>query len=223
MKAHAIYDLDGTLLDSFEMHYISFKEVMDGRGVDFSRSFFKKQFGNFASEILNQYSKEHRLGLDEVDIEEIVREKHKIFREKNYLGVKAFEDVVDRLDELRAEGVVVSVASNTPRKNIDLMLAASGLKGAFDIVVSPEDVRKPKPEPDMLDLAAKKSGVDKASTVFLDDSIHGLVAAHRAGIKSVGVLSGGATLEQLEDAGADMILEGAWLMDAGCLGKLVNL
>ncbi len=79
------------------------------------------------------------------------------------------------------------MASNTPRELVVRALDAAGLAGYFDVVVTAEDVERPKPAPDIYLAACRRLGVEPSEAVALEDSPPGIEAARRAGLTVVAV------------------------------------
>jgi HAD superfamily hydrolase (TIGR01509 family) len=112
------------------------------------------------------------------------------------------------LSALRAAGVPLGMVSNSRRGFVELGLQKAGLDGAFDVIVTAEDVARPKPAPDAYLAAAEALGAEPAACVVLEDSPTGLTAARAAGARTIGVPSvPGVVLEadlvvpSLEDRG----------------------
>lgn len=100
-----------------------------------------------------------------------------------------------------------AVASSSPGKNVEFMLKNPGLDEYFDIIVTMEDVKEAKPNPRIFQLAAEKLGVKPEECIVIEDSIHGIKAGKTAGMKVIGVQTGFRTQEELEKAGADLVVE----------------
>ena len=100
---------------------------------------------------------------------------------------RALPGAVDLVGRLRAKQVPIAVASNSPRSVVDFSLGLAGLAGAFDAVVTADDVRRPKPAPDPYLLACERLGSDPAASVAFEDSATGLAAARAAGLVTVAV------------------------------------
>lgn len=102
----------------------------------------------------------------------------------------ALPGAVDLVAGLRARGVPVAVASNSPRPVVAFSLDRAGLSGQFDAVVTADDVTRPKPAPDPYLAACRRLGADPAGSVAFEDSATGLAAARAAGLATVGVPDG---------------------------------
>ena len=96
-----------------------------------------------------------------------------------------FEDAVGAVDELRAQGVPVAVASSSPRERLDRTLARAGLE--FAITIAGDEVRHGKPAPDMFLLAAERLGASPECCVVVEDSPPGVAAGRAAGMPTLGV------------------------------------
>ena len=112
------------------------------------------------------------------------------------------------VQRLRREGWHQAIASSAPRANVDVMLEAVGIAAEIDAVVSAEDVRAGKPDPEVFLTAAERLGVPAERCIVVEDAAAGIEAARRAGMRSIGV-STSAVLEadvfvrSLADLGPD--------------------
>lgn len=102
---------------------------------------------------------------------------------------RAMPGAVELVGSLREQRVPLAVASNSPRPIIELALRLGGLDGAFDVVVSSDDVPHPKPAPDLYLLACSRLEVAPSAAVGVEDSRTGLAAVRAAGLRSIGVPS----------------------------------
>jgi HAD superfamily hydrolase (TIGR01509 family) len=103
--------------------------------------------------------------------------------------VEPMPGALDLLDDLRAAGVPVGMATNSPRALVDRALAASGIAARFDVVVAADEVAHPKPAPDLYLAAAARLGADIAGCVVLEDSPTGVAAGRAAGAFVIGIPS----------------------------------
>jgi HAD superfamily hydrolase (TIGR01509 family) len=101
-------------------------------------------------------------------------------------GVEPMPGAVDLVTELRGRRPI-AVASNSFRRLVDLALAGSGLDGAFDAVVTGDEVPEPKPAPDIYLEAARRLGSPPEGTVAIEDSPTGAAAARAAGMYVIGI------------------------------------
>lgn len=97
-------------------------------------------------------------------------------------GIPRKEGVLELLDAIEDAGVRRAVATSTRRIGADRSLAAAGIAGRFDAVVTGDEVTRGKPAPDIFLVAAGRLGVDPATCIVLEDSLYGIRAAHAAGM-----------------------------------------
>ena len=180
-----LWDLDGTLVDSGDYHWQSWRAVMGALGVDVTQALFQATFGQKNDRILRGW-----LGPDAST--DLIRrtgdakeaEYRRIARAR---GLTALPGARDWVSRLRASGWRQAIASSAPRENIDVMLELIGLAGAFDAIVAAEDVTLGKPDPQVFRVAAERLGVAPDRAIVVEDAAVGLEAARRAGMPSIGV------------------------------------
>jgi HAD superfamily hydrolase (TIGR01509 family) len=127
---------------------------------------------------------------------ELSAELYALVLEEVAEGLEPMPGAAALLGALRAAGVALGLVSNSRRRFVELGLAAAGLAGAFDAIVTAEDVPRPKPAPDAYLAAARALGTEPDACVVLEDSPTGLAAGRAAGALTIGVPSlDGVTLE----------------------------
>jgi beta-phosphoglucomutase len=207
-----LWDVDGTLIDSREYHWLSWHGALAAENFTLTRGQFERTFGRRNEEILGAYFPHYKA-------EEIARvgdAKETAYRELiRARGIELLPGVRGWLERLRAEGWRQALASSAPRLNLDAIVSALDLGDFFSAVASAEDVTEGKPDPQVFLAAASKLGVAPPSCVVVEDAPAGTEAARRAGMRSVGVLSSHAgltadivvrTLEELPDDAFDKLL-----------------
>ncbi|HEX8720698.1 MAG TPA: HAD-IA family hydrolase [Pyrinomonadaceae bacterium] len=209
----ALWDVDGTLIDSREYHWLSWQGALAGERFKVTREQFEQTFGRRNDEILRGYFPDYaasdiaRVGeAKEVAYRALVRER----------GVELLPGVRRWLERLKAEGWLQAVASSAPLKNLEAIVEALSLGEYFSAVASAEDVTEGKPDPQVFLAAAARLGVKPAACVVVEDAPAGTEAARRAGMRCVGVLSSHAelradivvcTLEELPATAFDELLD----------------
>jgi HAD superfamily hydrolase (TIGR01509 family) len=128
--------------------------------------------------------------------DELNLELYELVLEEVAAGVEPMPGVVDLLAALRAAGVPVGLVSNSRRGFVERGLRSAGLDGAFAVIVTAEEVARPKPAPDAYVAAAVALGAAPGECAVLEDSPTGLAAGRAAGALTIGVPSlTGVTLE----------------------------
>ena len=184
-----LWDLDGTLVDSEEFHWLSWRDTIRPEGVELTYEQFLASFGQRNDRIVPVW-----LGAD-VDVERMRRigeDKEAEFRRlAETHGLVPLAGAKEWLVALKAAGWKQAIASSAPRQNVDMMLRAAGLEGYLDAVVSADDVTRGKPDPQVFLKAAQAVGVPPARCIVVEDAAAGIEGARRAGMRSIGVTKNG--------------------------------
>lgn len=177
-----IFDCDGTLADTMPAHYQAWLEVLRPHGIDFPEDRFYAMGGMPTDKIVVELCGEAGKSLDVVAL---VRQKALAFERK--IGeVRPIEKVVDVARAHRGK-TPMAVASGGQRRMVEKTLAQIGVLDWFSVVVTAEDTRQHKPEPDVFLEAARRLGVAPAACTVYEDTDLGLQAARRAGMRWVDV------------------------------------
>lgn len=188
MKA-VLWDLDGTLVDSEEYHWLSWRDAMRAEGIELSYERFLASFGQRNDRILGAW-----LG-DDADADRVTRigdwKEAEYRRLAETRGLQPLPGAREWLIALRAAGWKQAIASSAPRENVETMLRVLDLTRYLDVVVSAEDVTRGKPDPQVFLTAAEKLGAPPARCVVVEDAAAGVEGARRAGMKSIGVTRNG--------------------------------
>jgi HAD superfamily hydrolase (TIGR01509 family) len=185
MTRAVLWDLDGTLVDSADYHWLSWRDTLSAEGVSITYEQFLASFGQKNDRILPGWlgasatpDAIQRIGdAKEAEYRRLARER----------GLVALPGAADWIARLRASAWKQAIASSAPRENVAVMLEAIGLDGRFDVVTSAEDVTAGKPDPQVFLRTAEKLGVPSGRCVVVEDAAAGVEAARRAGMRVIGV------------------------------------
>ncbi|MBN2068443.1 MAG: HAD family phosphatase [Opitutales bacterium] len=178
-----IFDCDGTLADSMSMHYVAWRRALaqSGAKFDFSPECFQSVAGIGHEETVEIFNEKFGEQLDPISVSEL---KHHIYEEL-VDSIQPIPAVVAFAEAMINAGRLTSVASGGDREMVHRTLKAIGMDGRFPYVVTQNDVRRGKPDPEIFLLAAKQMGVAPEDCVVFEDSPNGLKAAELAGMDSV--------------------------------------
>ncbi|MFZ3069946.1 MAG: HAD family phosphatase [Anaerolineaceae bacterium] len=178
-----LWDMDGTILDTLELHYLTWKEALNGRTTLFSYELFRQNFGSN-----NRLSLPIYLGYepDEAYYQQLVTAKEERFRELLPTQSNLFPGVRAWFEYFYSHGARQAIASSASRENIQTVLDSFEISDYFATLVSGDDLPS-KPAPDIFLRAAQRLTVDPRLCVVFEDSIHGLRAARAAGMVSIAV------------------------------------
>ena len=208
MSVHAaIFDLDGTLIDSYAAHFKAWTSVSAEIGHTLTEPQFQSQFGRKNEPILMEL---HELagkpGPTSGQIDTLAEIKETRYRAMIAEDFPEMPGSVALILALRDAGWKVAIGSSAPQANIDFCIEQFKHLGIeFDAVACGDDVILGKPAPDVFLLAASRLGVSPEACVVLEDAVAGIDAAKNAAMGSVGVCSTGQTRAEL--AHADIVID----------------
>ena len=210
-----LWDMDGTLIDSEEFHWISWRNALADEGITITHQQFLASFGQRNDSILPQW-----LGTAATPelIEKIAKAKEELYRHLIIRdGISPLPGVGDWVDRLHKQGWLQAVASAAPRANIDAVLEALSATHIFQAIASAEDVHRGKPDPEVYLVAASRVGVPPERCVVVEDAAAGIEGARHAGMRSIGVSRDGHRLA------ADVVVQSLDLLDSDAFEVLLRV
>ena len=205
MTKAAIFDVDGTLLDSVDLHALSWHEAMVKFGHDVSFEQARGQIGKGGDKLIPHFLSEEAQRDHGNEMEEWRSNRFK----SQYLPmVRPFSAVPDLLRRVKDAGVRIAVASSAKKDELSKYLEIAGIGDLVDVTTSSDDVQESKPAPDIFEAVLKKLGVEGHDAVAIGDTPYDAEAARKAKIAIVGVLCGGFTESSLRQAGCVQVYPG---------------
>jgi beta-phosphoglucomutase len=199
-----IWDVDGTLVDTGELHFAAWERMAAEMGRPFTRADFAATFGRRNPEIIRYL---FRHDFTDAQVADIGERKETYYRATAEAGVSLLPGVQALLDGFRAKGAKHAVGSSAPRGNLDLILRLTHTRDYFGAVVGMEDTQRGKPDPQVFLVAAERLGVPPARCIVLEDAIAGVEGAKAGGMKCVAVtVAGHHPAAKLAAAGADRVV-----------------
>ena len=185
MTFGAIFDWDGVIIDSSRQHEKSWHLLASEEKRTLPDNFFRRSFGmkneNIIPELLGWTS-------DVEQIRRLSRRKEELYREIITRDqISLLPGTKELLTALQAESVPCAIASSTPRPNIDCVIDRLGIRDFFQVVVTGEDVRHGKPNPEVFLLAASRLRIAPAQCIVFEDAHVGVEAALAGGMKVIAV------------------------------------
>jgi beta-phosphoglucomutase family hydrolase len=187
-----LWDMDGTLINSEELHWIAWRNTMAKEGLAITHEQFLATFGQRNDSIIPAW-----LGAAATPetIQRIGNVKEELYRHLvRRDGISPEPGVTDWLHRLHKRGWQQAIASAAPRANIEAVLDGLSAAHIFQGIVSAEDVQRGKPDPEVYLLAASRVGVPPERCVVVEDAVAGIEGARRAGMHSIGVSHNGKIL-----------------------------
>jgi beta-phosphoglucomutase family hydrolase len=180
-----IFDMDGTLVDNAGVHTQVWLQMFAELGVPITaREFHRQTSGKKNPQILRQV-----LGpdLSDSEIARYAERKESLYRTAYRPHLRLVDGLEKFLAEARRLGVPMAVATSAERVNIDFVLDGLGIRPYFCAVIGSEEVKQGKPHPEAFLTAAQEMGVAAEHCLVFEDSLTGIEAACRAGMKAIAV------------------------------------
>lgn len=195
-----IFDMDGVLVDSYHAHFESWKHVYSELDVEYTDAMFAADFGRTSRDILV-----HKLGdVTDAKVRELDDRKEAYYREIIRANFPTMDGAADLVHALADAGFKLAVGSSGPPENVALVLEMFSGGARFKAAVTGVDVTRGKPDPQVFLLAAERLGIPPADCAVVEDAVHGITAARRAGMTAI-ALTG--TLERHELGEADTVVD----------------
>ncbi len=182
-----IFDLDGVLVTTDELHYQAWKRMADNEGIPFDRDVNERLRGVSRMDSLEiileratrEYTEDEKLTL--------ATSKNEQYRELLHQLTPAdlLPGALERVQELRARGIKTAIGSSS--RNTPLIMERLGLGPHFDAVADGNDISRSKPDPEVFLVAAKRLGLTPAVCLVIEDAQAGIEAGRRAGMKVFGI------------------------------------
>ena len=208
-----LFDFDGILVDSEPMHHRAFTEVLDPLGMGFPWQEYVEIYMGFDDrDAFREAFRAKGIDLDDANLAKLVAAKSEAFLRGLRDGVTAYPGAVSLVEFLRAAGLPLALCSGALRSDIDPVLAQLGVARCFDVIVSADDVRRSKPDPESYALAFARLSeryvtmlTVPGKSVAVEDTPAGIRSAKGAGLRVLAVTN---------SYGAGELAEADWITDS---------
>jgi HAD superfamily hydrolase (TIGR01509 family) len=201
-----LFDLDGTLVDSVYQHVLAWKDALDAEGIDLSVWRIHRKIGMSGGLFTNQLLRETALEINDMRVERL-RLAHAAAYRRLASGIRPLPGARELLNYLSDAGIAWAIATSGRMETAAVNLAALGVDPEKTPVVTRDQVRYAKPDPDLFLAAAQRLGARVETSFVVGDSIWDMLAAQRCRALGVGLLSGGYGLDELQQSGAFRVYE----------------
>ena len=175
-----LFDMDGVLIDAKEWHYEALNKTLELFGHKIRRSDHLETFDGLPTRTkLRMLTKERDLPEELHDFINEIKQQYTLDYAWNLCKPQFHHELA--LSELKSAGLKIACCSNSVRSSMEMMLSKAALLPWIDLVVSNEDVDRPKPHPDMYTKAHKHFGLRADECLVVEDNQHGIEAAQAAG------------------------------------------
>ncbi|MGD0596299.1 MAG: HAD family phosphatase [Sedimentisphaerales bacterium] len=194
MLGAVIFDFDGVLVDSEQIHHKAFNRVLAKFNYQLSsHEYYDRFLGLSDEELLRIVDKERHLSLSNQQFGQLLSEKANLFKEMAATEAGIIEGVPKFLNMLSDGRIPMAICSGALQPEIEMILEGAGLRSYFEVIVSAEQVERGKPDPEGFLLALKllnkrmHKSIKPEDCVVIEDSHWGLEAARAAGMRAVAI------------------------------------
>lgn len=199
MVKAVIFDVDGTLVDSVDIHAEAWREAFHDFGHEIRLEDIRSQIGKGGDQLMPVFMSE-----DEVNARGAALEAHRsdILKSRYLSKIKGFPNVRDLVERLQAQGLQIVLASSAKGEELAFYKKLAGIDDLIDTETSSDDAEKSKPYPDIFQAAKERlQGIEPDDIVVVGDTPYDAEAANKAGLRTIGVLCGGFSEDDLRQAG----------------------
>ena len=193
--------MDGVLIDSGEFHLESWRLLAEENGFTADDGLFWETFGQTNRQILPRF---FGRDLSEEEIERFSNRKEELYREIVKDQAQPMPGVMELIRSMVECGWSIGIGSSGPKENVKLIMQCFELEPIVNAWTSAEDVTHGKPHPEVFLKVAQKLGVEPSRSVVVEDAIHGVEAAHAAGMKCIAIT---VTKKREDLKNADIIID----------------
>lgn len=201
MERAAVFDVDGTLVDTNHLHVVTWWEALRQAGHRVPMHAVHRAVGLSSSDLIA-----HLLGEDrDRDQDAQLSAAHTALYGQYFDRLPALAEAGALLKRLHGDGWSVVLATSASGPELEALRRALDADDAITATASSDDVEEGKPAPEPVEHALELAGVPAERAVFVGDTVWDMRAGRRAGVRCVGVLCGGIPRADLEEAGAEAV------------------
>ncbi len=197
-----IFDVDGTLVDSVDLHAKAWQDAFLKFDKQIAFDDIRSQIGKGGDQLMPVFLSEEEIDAFGPKLEAY---RGKLFKDQFLNRVEAFRDVPDLLRAIRTKGRKIALASSAKSDELKIYKKIAAIEKLTDVETSSDDAEKSKPHPDIFQAALKKLKLKPDQVLVIGDTPYDADAAGKAGVASIGVLCGGFTEEAIRAGGASRI------------------
>ncbi len=198
-----IFDLDGTLIDTLDLHIQAFQLLFEEINELIPYEKIAENMGRTPRDTLLTLLP--RLQENKNQLEFLAKRKEEILT--NLLDhIPKFPGVIELLQYIQKMQLIICLASSTPKYNVMKMLQGASIDHYFQVIITGEDITIGKPNPEIFLKAAEKAGISYETCLVIGDSPHDVIAAKKAGMKIIAVLTGKHSFEEVQKEQPDLLI-----------------
>lgn len=213
MKA-VIFDMDGVLVETEPFHVRAMIEILEEDSIDVSEDEILEYVGLAYPEKLKIiFAKK---GIDR-DIPELSKKIHRKYIKLIKGKIKPMKGVIELIEKIFKSSLKVGLVTSSNENQTSVILSSTNTRKYFDVVVTGDDVKNKKPNPECYVLVSKKLGIKPEHCLAIEDSVYGVTAAKKAGMKCIALTS---TTHRKKLKDADLIVDSLNEIDLDTIKKV---
>jgi HAD superfamily hydrolase (TIGR01509 family) len=198
MVEAVLCDIDGTLVQSNWLHASAWKDAFAVAGFDLDIETIRRQIGKGGDELIPIFVPFWRQRI----LEKPLQAYRKFIFQQDYLSkVEAFPSTRELFQRAKASGMKTALASSAKKDELETYKSIARISDLVDVSTTADDVDRSKPHPDIFETTLRKLNTDASRVLALGDTPWDAESADKAGVRTIGVTTGGWTEQELYDAG----------------------
>ena len=200
-----IFDVDGTLVDTVDMHAEAWQRAFKEFGKDLEFQAVREQIGKGGDQLMPEFLTKEEMN----DFSEKLEKRRTEIFDNEYLPkTKPFPKVRELVERIKKDGKKIVLASSATDEEVEFFKKVMNIADLLEAETTSDDAEESKPEPDIFEAALKKIGnPDAGKCVVVGDTPYDAIAAGKINLRTIGVLSGGFPEQSLTDAGCVKIYQ----------------
>ena len=194
-----IFDVDGTLVDTVDMHAEAWQRAFKEFGKELEFQTVREQIGKGGDQLMPEFLTKEEI----TDFSEKLEKRRTEIFDNEYLPkTKPFPKVRELVKRIKKDGIKIVLASSATDEEVKFFKKVMNIADLLEAETTSDDAEESKPEPDIFEAALKKIGNPHASKcIVVGDTPYDAIAAGKINLRTIGVLSGGFPERSLTDAG----------------------
>jgi HAD superfamily hydrolase (TIGR01509 family) len=197
-----LFDMDGTLVDSNYLHVHAWTRAFHDLSIPVESWRIHRSIGMDGARLL-----ESLLADADDDARKQAKELHLRYLKESAPLMRRLPGARELLERIRSLGMQIVLASSSSEEELALSRPVLDCDDLLAAATSSKDVDVAKPEPTIIEVALQRAGVEADDAVYVGDAVWDIIACGRAGVRAIGLLSGGVSREELEKAGAEAVFD----------------
>jgi beta-phosphoglucomutase len=182
MRLFFLFDMDGTIVDNMDYHLIAWREFLKSHGIEMTDEELHYKMRGTIEEGVRRNLGEH---LSDEEVAALGFQKEQMYRDLYAPHLKLIDGLEDFLQTARKQNIKIALVTAANIHNVNFTLDGLNIRTYFDTIVTGDDVKNGKPDPEGFLIAAERFGAKASECIVFEDSIHGIRAADAAQMRTM--------------------------------------